>query len=108
MKIFEHHYVVEREETRISPPLFSLHFIFLRIVELGATLGIRPGDFFGPVSAAHCLKQALQAAVELNQVPDTLRIYISQDAIIYREDVMNLCTAPFNLIKQKLNRSIDT
>ncbi|CAF3329333.1 unnamed protein product [Rotaria socialis] len=82
---------------------FGIH----KIVELGATLGIRPGEFFGPVSAAHCLKQALQAAVELNQIPDTLRIYTSQDAIIYREDVMNLCTAPSNLIKQKLNRSID-
>ena len=33
------------------------------------------------MSAAHCLKEALQHAVEMNQIPDTLRIYISQDAI---------------------------
>lgn len=52
-----------------------------RIVELGTAHGIRPGDFFGPVSAAHCLKEALEKAVEMNQIPDTLRIYISQDAI---------------------------
>jgi len=54
---------------------------FLRIVEIGTAHGIRPGDFFGPVSAAHCLKEAFQMAVEINQIPDMLRIYISQDAI---------------------------
>ncbi len=52
-----------------------------RIVELGTSHGIRPGDFFGPVSAAHCLKEAVQVAVEANEIPEILRIYISQDAI---------------------------
>ncbi len=52
-----------------------------RIVELGTAHGIRPGDFFGPVSAAHCLKEAVQMAVEAHQIPEMLRIYISQDAI---------------------------
>lgn len=52
-----------------------------RIVEFGTSHGIRPGDFFGPVSAAHCLKEAFQAAVEAKQMPEILRIYISQDAI---------------------------
>jgi hypothetical protein len=33
------------------------------------------------VSAAHCLKEAVQAAVEANEMPEILRIYISQDAI---------------------------
>jgi hypothetical protein len=56
-------------------------FLLIRIVELGITHGIRPGDFFGPVSAAHCLKEALHTAVEMNQMSDTLRIYITQDAI---------------------------
>lgn len=51
------------------------------MVELGTAHGIRPGEFFGPVSAAHCLKEALQIAIETHQYPDTLRIYISQDAI---------------------------
>ncbi|CAF0962779.1 unnamed protein product [Adineta ricciae] len=69
---------------------FGIH----KIVEIGTTHGIRPGDFFGPVSAAHCLKEALQSAVELNQISDILRIYISQDAIIYRQDVIDLCAAP--------------
>jgi hypothetical protein len=75
---------------------FGIH----KIVELGTIHGIRPGDFFGPVSAAHCLKEALQNAVEMNQIPDTLRIYISQDAIVYRQDVIDLCTGPSNLIKK--------
>ena len=52
-----------------------------RIVELGTSHGIRPGDFFGPVSVAHCLKEALQIAVKTKQIPELLRIYISQDAI---------------------------
>lgn len=102
-----------------------MNFLFsFRIVELGTTHGIRPGDFFGPVSAAHCLKEALQKAVEMNQIPDTLRIYISQDAIgkhlliishlrliffclflfvVYRQDVIDLCTAPSNLIKKNVS-----
>ncbi|CAF1551485.1 unnamed protein product [Rotaria magnacalcarata] len=69
---------------------FGIH----KITELGTSHGIRPGDFFGPVSAAHCLKEAVQAAVEAKQIPEILRIYISQDAIIYREDVTNLCSQP--------------
>lgn len=52
-----------------------------RMVELGTSHGIRPGDFFGPVSAAHCLKEAVQVATEANQIPEMLRVYISQDAI---------------------------
>lgn len=89
----------------------------IRLVELGARHGIRPGDFFGPVSAAHCLKEAVQAAVEASQIPEMLRIYISQDAIskisscnnnkrtillslttllVYRQDVNNLCSAPLS------------
>lgn len=82
------------------------------MVELGTAHGIRPGEFFGPVSAAHCLKEALQIAIETHQYPDTLRIYISQDAIstidrsnfscslfilrlnlqVYRQDVNELCS----------------
>ena len=95
---------------------YNIVSLLFRIVEIGTTHGIRPGDFFGPVSAAHCLKEALQAAVELNQIPDTFRIYISQDAIskilvfvyayinfihsVYRQDVIDLCKAPPNLIKK--------
>ncbi|CAF1114630.1 unnamed protein product [Adineta steineri] len=67
---------------------FGIH----KIVELGTLHGIRPGDFFGPVSAAHCLKEAVQIAVEAKQIPELLRIYISQDAIIYRQDVIDLCS----------------
>ncbi|CAF0787181.1 unnamed protein product [Rotaria sordida] len=69
---------------------FGIH----KIVELGTSHGIRPGDFFGPVSAAHCLKEAIQAAIEAKQMPEILRIYISQDAIVYRQDVNDLCSAP--------------
>lgn len=78
---------------------FGIH----KLVELGASHGVRPGDFFGPVSAAHCLKEALQHAVENNQISDTLRIYISQDAILYRQDIIDLCTAPTKLIKKNIN-----
>ena len=68
--------------SRASPiRLYPMLLSHRSIVELGTAHGIRPGDFFGPVSAAHCLKEALQAAVTTNQIPDTLRVYISQDAI---------------------------
>jgi cysteine protease ATG4 len=81
-----------------------------RMVEYGAGHGIRPGEFFGPVSAAYCLREAVQLAIEAKQIADILRIYISQDAIskwiegclsrieytrhvflVYRQDVINLC-----------------
>ena len=105
--------------------LFVLFFIVNRIADIGTTHGIRPGDFFGPVSAAHCLKEALQMAIETNQIADTLRIYISQDAIskkhlfvffclkakcnlitffflVYRDDVINLCsTVSSNSIEEE-------
>lgn len=84
---------------------FGIH----KLVELGTSHGIRPGDFFGPVSAAHCLKEALQIAVETNEIPELLRIYISQDAIVYRQDVNNLCNAPLvNREKPSLYPSLDS
>ncbi|CAF0977220.1 unnamed protein product [Rotaria sp. Silwood1] len=75
-------------------PNFQCPFGIHKFVELGASYGIRPGDFFGPVSAAHCLKKAIQVAVQAKQIPEVLRVYISQDAIIYRQDVNDLCSAP--------------
>ncbi|CAF0784431.1 unnamed protein product [Didymodactylos carnosus] len=76
---------------------FSIH----RIVEIGDKHGIRPGDWFGPVSVAHALKQAVQSSVELKQIPDNLRVYVSQDAIIYRQDIIDLCCAPSAVEKAK-------
>ena len=95
------------------------------MVELGISHGIRPGDFFGPVSAAHCLKEALQLAYKTEQIPEILRIYISQDAIgkiliikfyllyfsllVYRQDVNNLCSAPLvNNRKSSLYPTLDS
>jgi len=84
---------------------FGIH----KMVELGTAHGIRPGEFFGPVSAAHCLKEALQIAIETHQYPDTLRIYISQDAIIYRQDVNDLCSQTSNsTTSNHLYPSLDT
>lgn len=56
-----------------------------RIVELGVGHGIRVGEFFGPSSAAHCLKEAMEIAVENQLYSDTLNIYISRDAIGKRD-----------------------
>jgi cysteine protease ATG4 len=84
---------------------FGIH----KIVELGTSHGIRPGEFFGPVSAAHCLKEAVQVAVEANEIPEILRIYISQDAIIYRQDVNDLCSTPlFNNRNSSIYPSLDS
>jgi len=84
---------------------FGIH----KIVELGASHGLRPGDFFGPGSAAHCLKEAVKVAVEANQIPEWLRIYISQDTIIYRQDVNDLCSTPSsNTRKSSLYPSLDS
>ncbi|CAF0875162.1 unnamed protein product [Adineta ricciae] len=79
-----------------------------RIVELGTSHGIRPGDFFGPVSAAHCLKEAVQAAIESKQIPEILRVYISQDAIIYRQDVNDLCCNSLSNPNTTKRTSLDT
>ena len=73
-------------------------------MEIGTTLGIRPGDFFGPVSAAHCLKEALQTAVEAGQIPEMLRIYITQDSISKNSSL----TKPKNFAFNSLFFSLST
>lgn len=67
---------------------FSLH----HLVEIGKRGGKRAGDWFGPASVAHIVKEAVDRAPELNPLLDNVCIYVSQDCTVYKQDVIDLCT----------------
>lgn len=68
-----------------------------KIVEMGQqTINAKPGDWFGPGSTAHLLRQALDLALVTGdchpQVTEllNLRIYVSTDGTVFKQDVVDL------------------
>ncbi|XP_062576752.1 uncharacterized protein LOC134238646 [Saccostrea cucullata] len=66
---------------------FSMH----RLVEVGKTLGKQPGEWFGPASVAHILKETMIKGQRTQTVLNDLCIYVSQDCTVYKQDVYDLC-----------------
>ncbi|XP_071445101.1 cysteine protease ATG4D isoform X2 [Hetaerina americana] len=71
--------------SRNSP--LSLH----ALVSLGEESGKRPGDWYGPASVAHLLRQAVETASVENDHFEGIQVYVAQDCAIYIQDVMDLC-----------------
>ncbi|XP_028404645.1 cysteine protease ATG4D-like [Dendronephthya gigantea] len=70
----------------LSP--FSLH----KLVKLSESFGKQAGDWFGPSLVAHVIKKALEESNhQVLQNSQGLRVYVSQDCTIYRDDVIRLC-----------------
>ena len=96
---------------------FSIH----KIVEIGQdTIKCKPGDWFGPGSTAHLLKQALHSAQFTLQnrshsdknildwsyvnLISSLKIYVATDGTVYKQDVRDICD---NGARSKLNQCDD-
>ncbi|XP_046406134.1 cysteine protease ATG4D isoform X2 [Ischnura elegans] len=63
------------------------------LVGLGQGCGKRPGEWYGPASVAHLLRQAVETASTDYDHFDGIRVYVAQDCAIYIQDVVDLCEA---------------
>lgn len=66
---------------------FSMH----RLVEVGKSLGKQPGEWFGPASVAHILKETMVKGQKTQTVLSDLCVYVSQDCTVYKQDIYELC-----------------
>ncbi|XP_071953206.1 cysteine protease ATG4D-like isoform X2 [Antedon mediterranea] len=86
-----HHYQIIRwfgdQPSEMSP--FSVH----RLVDIGQTSGKKAGDWYGPASVAHILKEAVDIAPELHPLLEQICIYVGQDCTVYKQDVIDICTS---------------
>ncbi|XP_019524928.3 cysteine protease atg4da [Aedes albopictus] len=72
--------------SRASP--FSIH----TLVALGKETGKKPGDWYGPGSVAHLLKQAVKLAAQEISDLDGINVYVAQDCAVYIQDILDQCT----------------
>uniref|UniRef100_A0A8D8J318 Cysteine protease n=4 Tax=Culex pipiens TaxID=7175 RepID=A0A8D8J318_CULPI len=72
--------------SRTSP--FSIH----TLVALGKEAGKKPGDWYGPGSVAHLLRQAVKLAAKEITDLDGINVYVAQDCAVYIQDILDECT----------------
>lgn len=72
--------------SRTSP--FSIH----TLVALGKETGKKPGDWYGPGSVAHLLRQAVKLAAKEITDLDGINVYVAQDCAVYIQDILDECT----------------
>ncbi|XP_050400185.1 cysteine protease atg4da [Patella vulgata] len=68
-------------------------FSIYKLVEIGKKNGKEPGDWYGPASVAHIFRDALTKACRTIPLLSELCIYVAQDCTIYKQDILDLCTA---------------
>ncbi|XP_054161470.1 cysteine protease ATG4C-like [Oppia nitens] len=78
---------------------FSVH----QLVRFGEQMGKKPGDWYGPASVAHLLKNTLSTAAESNPILNNICCYVAQDCTVYIEDVITLCTSNSTLNRETLH-----
>jgi len=97
-----HRNIVRLFADQQTAPL-SIH----KIVEMGGqTINAKPGDWFGPGSTAHLLRQALDLALVSADHPQVsellnLRIYVSTDGTVFKQDVVDLGRSSSNKSKSQ-------
>lgn len=64
------------------------------LVSLGIASGKKAGDWYGPSSVAHLLKQAVERAAICHEEFDQLAVYVAQDCAVYMDDVTKACQKP--------------
>ena len=71
---------------------FSIH----TLVELGKASGKKVGEWYGPGSVAHLIKQAVKQAARENLDLAALHVYVAQDCTIYSQDIFDECYSKEN------------
>lgn len=66
---------------------FSIHML----VTLGTATGKKAGDWYGPGSVSHLLRQAVELATKENKEFEHLCVYVAQDCAVYIQDIVDLC-----------------
>lgn len=79
----------DNPDSSASP--LSLHCL----VGLGAGLGRKAGDWFGPATTAHLVAGSLRQSQRLGGrgLLEDLAVYVAQDGAVYKGDVEDLCQA---------------
>ncbi|CAG0880982.1 unnamed protein product [Darwinula stevensoni] len=67
---------------------FSIH----AMVHAGLDYGKQAGDWYGPSSVAHILREAVEAASQSEKLLEDLRVYVAQDCTVYLDDLILTCT----------------
>ena len=87
------------------------------------TINCKPGDWFGPGSTAHLLKQAIHSAQltlpngnhSATSIPDwcyinlisSFKIYVATDGTIYKQDIRDMCDSNRSKIVDEKDKNID-
>jgi cysteine protease ATG4 len=61
------------------------------MVEFGKRNGKKVGEWYGPGSVAHVLKEAVKQAAKENIDLASLHVYVAQDCTIYNQDIFDEC-----------------
>lgn len=73
---------------------FSIH----NLVVLGHKYGRKVGDWYGPTHVAHVLRKALISARRHSSCKfNNICMYVAPDGIIFKQDIVDLCTSSFDL-----------
>lgn len=67
---------------------FSIH----HLAEIGKKLGKDPGDWYGPSSVAHILRDAILRGYSAQPVLADICIYVAQDSTVYKKDIYDMCS----------------
>jgi cysteine protease ATG4 len=83
----------DSSNTSVTP--LSIH----NMMEIAnSSLNRQPGDWFGPTSTAHIIKQSV-AKSQCHELLQCLRVYVAKDSTVYKGDIYSLCMEAREQIK---------
>ncbi|CAI9725603.1 Hypothetical predicted protein [Octopus vulgaris] len=82
---------------------FSVH----QLVDIGSTLGRKPGEWYGPATVATMLRLAMEKSYECQPVLREICVYVAADCTVYLQDVADLCMSGNNNTLLKVPNNSD-